>query len=547
MAIIKRLLAKGKSCHIHKTATKNLCFELPAEPYGKKHQTPSFTRPPRPLKFCIPRIDNESLSAVFVSSSDSLGIFFLKKNTPVYITEPVYEQLKMKIKHYETVSTHYVDEKMQNCMIRDMSRARCPALIKINLNQSFKFDSIVVKAISAGTFLGWTNYYVKEQYYFLYARSLLIDTRFAAQAPDVPVDFLILNRDTDANCLGEYKCLCGKETERTKITANVLEAQNDNSRLKVRILTSTDDDTLNSPLDAKKLHFGIEALTAYLSKSRSEKVAVLCDFSTHFLEIALHAFYILKDVHIFIMCKELDEYKQRLSYMGEFLSSSLRMRMYKGTDPLPLSLYTNLHVISDTCEISQESYLLFTELSLNLSNHVVLSINSLKGHHCFFISFETPLHIIRERLNASIVLNEEYYNTTNRCILHGNGVLNDEDLFAELIVKNMDTAEFMHMDAGKNYFIDTESGKETLEIQCSDLVYAQNGQAWVEGNLEYTDRYGGDICRLILTAKTPKIRELFAKEQYYFFNGFYVFPESGYRINFEKRPYIEKVEDCSSS
>lgn len=546
MAIIKRLLAKEKSCHIHKTTTKNICFELPAEPYGKKHQTPSFSRPPRPLKFCIPRVDSESLSAVFVSSSESLGIFFLKENTPVYITEPVYEQLKMKIKHYESVSTHYEDEEVQSCVIRDISRARCPALVKINLNQSFKFDSVVVKALSAGTFLGWTNYYVKEQYHFLYARSILIDSRFAAQAPDVPVDFLILNRDTDANCIEEYQCLCGKEPVQPKIPASTPGTQNGSAHLKASTPTGTHETASSSMPGAKRLHFGIDALTAYLSRSRSEKVAVLCDFSTHFLEIALHAFYILKDVHIFIMGKELEEYKQRLAYMGEFLNSSLRLRMYKGTDPLPLSLYTNLHVISDMCEVTEESYLLFTELSLNLSDHVVLSINSLRGHHCFFVSFETPLHTIRERLNASIVLNKEYRNIVNRCILHGGDTLSGGDLFSDLIVKNTDTSEFMHMDAGKSYFIDTECGKETLEIRCSDLVYTQDGQAWVEGNLEYTDRYGSEICRLILTAKTPKIRELFAKEQYYFFNGFYVFPESGYRINFEKHPYIEKIEDVAS-
>lgn len=545
MAIIKRLLAKRKSCHIHKTATKNICFELPAEPYGKKHQIPSFSHPPQPLKFCIPRVNNESLSAIFVSSSDSLGIFFLKENIPVYITEPVYEQIKMKIRRYETLSTHYEDEEIQNCMIRDMSRVRCPTLIKINLNQSFKFDSVVVKALSAGTFLGWTNYHVKEQYHFLYARSILVDSRFAAQAPDVPIDFLILNRDTDANCLEEYKCMCSKEPGQTKIPVNILEAQSSNPHLKARILTSTQKVPLNITLGTKKLHFGIDALTAYLNKSRSEKVAVLCDFSTHFLEIALHAFYILKDVHIFILGKELEEYKQRLAYMGEFLNSSLRLRMYKGTDPLPLSLYTNLRVISDIYEITQESYLLFTEISFNLSDHVLLSINSLKGHHCFFVSFETPLHTIRERFNASIVLNEEYRATVNECLLHGCGASNNGDLFVELIVKNTETSDFMYMDAGKSYFIDTECDKEILEIQCSDLVYTQNGQAWVEGNLEYTDRYGNEICRLILTAKTPKIRELFAKEQYYFFNGFYVFPESGYRINFERRPYIEKIEDCS--
>lgn len=530
MALVKRLVAKKASCYVHRTSAKNLCFELPAELYGRNHRVPSFSAPPRPVRFCVPWASRESIDAVFVSSSESLGVFFLSRRIPVYVTEPVYEQLKMKLKFYQALTTSYDDEETIGCFVRDLADAKCPAVVKISLNQSFAFDLVTVRAVSAGSFLGWVNFYVKDLYNFLYAKSLSTDARFSAPPPDVPVDFLFLNRDTDKNCFA--RCACDSSAPKTKVVLRPGHIPG--------ISASPDEDTKVRVVERaveRRVLFGIEPFTQHIAKGKHQKVVVLCDFATCLLEIMLHAFYVLKDTPIFVLGDGFPAYKSRLVYMGEFLNSSFRSRIYKGADPLPLSFYANLHAISHVSEITHQNYVLFAEQNPFTHDQDVLCINSLSAPTCFFIPFEDTLEKIDKAFGSVILLNEEYRARAHSCVFHTTSALEMDSV----CVRNPDSVDTRSVAAGESYFIDTEASKMTIEIRNSDLVVVQNAQMLVEGKLEYTDRYRSNVHRLILTAKNPTIKELFEKERFYFLDGFYFFPEAGYKVSLETKPHVRRL------
>lgn len=545
MVVIKRLLSKTKSCYIHTTSRKAFCFELPAEIYGFNHRVPTFSHPPKPIKFLIPDIDMVSLDAIFVLSSDSLGVFFLRKRTPIYVTEPVYEQLKMRLKYYRSMVFSYEDELRQNGLTKCLEDVRKPNIIKINLNQVFHFDSVSIKAISSGSFLGWVNYHVKNKYNFLYVKALSSENRFIAPFSYVPVDFLILNRDNDNDCLKAPLCrndrVCADVMlKKPMVIPGIPNEDSFEGETKVRVVADAENRSIPRCM-LRKLYFDIASLTKHLEKSCSEKVVVLCDFSKYLLEIIFHAFYALKDAYIFVLGDSFREYKKRLVYMGCFLNDSFKSRVYKGQDPLPFSIYPKLQIISSISEIESKEYLLFSEHNPYIKDAHLLSINSLSSTHCFFIPFDTPLDAMEQAFGAKILSNNEYVKEEYRCVMHGYEDKKNR-LFADSrIIKNKSSANVEGVVAGKAYFIDTYIEKCTIEVQNADMVYVNSSQALVEGTLVYSDMYKADIQKLVLVAKDPKIKELFENERYYFFNGFYMFPKSGYVVNTEQYPYIQKL------
>jgi len=85
---------------------KTLIFEYPAPFYGKNHRFPTFDDKQKSLKFVIKKFPD--MDAVFISSSLSFGVFFLK-NVKIYMTKPVFEQLLLKYEEYKNMCVAYTD------------------------------------------------------------------------------------------------------------------------------------------------------------------------------------------------------------------------------------------------------------------------------------------------------------------------------------------------------------------------------------------------------------------------------------------------------
>ena len=161
MVYIKKHTFKNLSFIQAFTNQKSLLFDYPAALYGVNHAHPSFKSPQKELKFEVKIIKN--IDSLFVSSSDSFGVFFINYSTRIYCTKPVYEQLLLKYEEYRTMSVTYDAEKDSSeykiVSIHDANLEQFKRnVIFIKYNQRISIDQFLINPIAAGTFIGWANY-----------------------------------------------------------------------------------------------------------------------------------------------------------------------------------------------------------------------------------------------------------------------------------------------------------------------------------------------------------------------------------------------------
>ncbi|KAI5172297.1 hypothetical protein NEFER03_1411 [Nematocida sp. LUAm3] len=111
----------------------------------------------------------EGLSGIFISNSNSLGVFFTESTLPIYITDTIYLQIKEKIKKYLSIGPiRRTSEKTQQigentkiyevCAYKSIeNRVRI-----IRFSEYIPFAYFTVIPQSAGTLIGWTAYCIKK-------------------------------------------------------------------------------------------------------------------------------------------------------------------------------------------------------------------------------------------------------------------------------------------------------------------------------------------------------------------------------------------------
>lgn len=426
----------------------------------------------------------------------------------------------MKLKILQRWNGHYEEEEPSNgLIIEDTSTPNYSNIVLINQNQKFDFDSMSVKSIGCGTFLGWMNYLVTDKFRFLYVSSISYDPRFC-DFVDVAADYLVLNRTDDRNCYTKCVEPTSQPPKRIKVEQNVIPG-----------ITHT------VPKDQNTIQFGIEYLNYELLKPNNLQLVINLDFTTTFLEIIFHSFSVVdKKTKIFILDEEFKEYHTKLGYFGKYLKDEHRRHIYKGVDPLNMALYEELFFIDDINQITYDgNFILFTNL-IRDTEHLriagkqprVIAINSLLGEIPIFIKFETTLSEIIAKAGNIVLVPEDVLKRRVKCICC---VEHPKECDLVNGCECLEIENSHIIETNSVYFIDTATKTKELLIKNSELVNCEEGWMYCEGNLENTDLYSTNIVRSSLVAKVPKVKQLFENERHYLHAGKYIFPASGYEVD----------------
>lgn len=521
MAIITRLKAKTKSCYLHYSNDSLLCFEYPGEIYGKNHRVPTFTDKPKPIKIIVPNLKYKGvLKSFFVSTTDSIGVFFLPKNTEVYITKPVYEHLMIKLESLKSLSLSYDDEPEHSGIL--VKKWKMPNFVFISFNQVFNFNNVLVTAISAGTFFGFVNFLVTDNKKILYAKSIANESRFFSEPPKLNLDYLVLNRDSDLDCV-EYCCL---QKQKPKDAHNV---RFSDEIIKIRIVSEPNKGAFDFSTRTGTF-VGVDAFTEFIKLSESRLITIYCDFSKYLLEIVFHCFSVLKTGNIYLVGENFKGLKSKLRYMGEYFNSMIKSRMYFGHDPLPFSQYPSFYVVKSAKEITHRAGLVFYE-DLMPGQTLDASINSFVGDFSFFIPFEMSLEAIKNKFYCDIVLNSDYITSDRINCVHSIADENRKShtMFDELILKNYDQNNGL-LEPDIPYIFETGEHVTTLKIKNTDRITMHNNKFIVEGKLCHTDFYTENVKEFSLEPQELNIKKLFLTERYFLVDGYYWFVKSGIKI-----------------
>lgn len=105
-------------------------------------------------------------TAIFLSSSDSLGVFFTESSLPIYTTEMVYMQMKEKLKHYVSLGPvkqeHPRPAHTEHTEIREVCTHKSirRRVRMVSFFQLIKFVYLSVGVQPGGTNLGWPMYFI---------------------------------------------------------------------------------------------------------------------------------------------------------------------------------------------------------------------------------------------------------------------------------------------------------------------------------------------------------------------------------------------------
>ncbi|KAH9385735.1 uncharacterized protein NEMAJ01_0631 [Nematocida major] len=106
------------------------------------------------------------ISGIFITSSNSLAVFFTESNVPIYLTEPVYTQMKERLKHYVSLGPVSQQKRMPQAhtKIVEVSSYRKIArrVVLIKYHQIVSFTYLSVTPQPAGIFLGCPMYVISQ-------------------------------------------------------------------------------------------------------------------------------------------------------------------------------------------------------------------------------------------------------------------------------------------------------------------------------------------------------------------------------------------------
>ncbi|KAH9412054.1 putative beta-lactamase-like protein [Ordospora pajunii] len=197
MALIKRIVSRGRSCYVVHANEQTFLLDYPSSVYGACISYPSFDKSSRPLKLALPRLTDD-IDYVLITRSDSLGVLFMQKDVPIYMTEPVFEQILMNYQSILNLRLHYEEDGDDGVLVTSADIARFRRNVRlIRFDEICRFNQVRVIPRSAGTFIGWASYLIEleNRKTLCYVSSLSSKKRFSLDAGSISSDYLIVNTD----------------------------------------------------------------------------------------------------------------------------------------------------------------------------------------------------------------------------------------------------------------------------------------------------------------------------------------------------------------
>ncbi|EOB12512.1 hypothetical protein NBO_420gi001 [Nosema bombycis CQ1] len=308
-----------------------LLFECPSIMYGSNFRPSTFESPQKKLKFKIPRLEN--VDRIFVSSSESLGILFLKQDIDIYITLPVYEQilsnyyslLKLQLT-YE--NEEFTDEKCtdEKCIdvkcIDEIDLDRLKRNIRFTTyNELIHINDITIECKPSGMFIGWCTFlYKTSSKIFHITNKVTNKKKYAIEYKDIKADF-----EVNLNCL--------------KQPPNPIEKFNE------KVLSVKD-----------------------------KSLIIACDIPTLGIELMFHLLFVFKNVPLKVpFCVKYEKFNE---YFNNLCNHTEWMGQVIKTNPI----LSNFTIIEDIHDVKKPS-IVFIDSSyvyeLNSDNYEILTVGEM--------------------------------------------------------------------------------------------------------------------------------------------------------------------------
>ncbi|KAI5192400.1 hypothetical protein NECID01_1922 [Nematocida sp. AWRm77] len=221
---------------------------------------------------------HEDLSAIFLSNSHSLSVFFVKSEVPIYVTDIVYFQMKEKLKHYVNLGPVRRREKDSTEAKADTEifeiyqyRKIAHRVHMLSFAQVVPFTYMSVSSHPGGTCLGWPVFMIQRK-----STSVLAYTFGVPGACSLSLEM-------------------SKYTESMPLLVNYLHK--------------------SSPLGLKEFSDTLQTLS-----SKDGHIFVTMDIVNHSIEIALHLLSLFKDRTIYVYHKGFKRLVQFCEIKRKFLS-----------------------------------------------------------------------------------------------------------------------------------------------------------------------------------------------------------------------------------
>ncbi|TBT99447.1 putative beta-lactamase-like protein [Hamiltosporidium magnivora] len=415
MPLINVLKAKYSSSFLIETEETSFLFDIPADIYGCNHSFLDLNnKTKKDIKFILPNVDFENIDSIFISNSRSLGVFFIDKTFKgnIYITDPVYEQLLLRLEELQSYCITYQEsdsdlenmeptgnldfkENMETTQENNFDKSRIlleikksekkvkkfknkkfklvsireanvsffkKRVVKIKFNQRIFLDGICIESLSSNTYIGWTNYSMKylrgceekTANSIIYVSSISYNKRFSFDSPKFTGDVIFLNQN-------DFK------------TENLFFKPKN---------TKTE----------KEIFLGIEIFTQHiLNFLDTKKIVILpSEMTTLFLEIIFHIFSILqkkgKNVPVYVISPIFEKFNTVVNIQSEWLNDIFQKTSYLGNEPFPFKHFKPFNVINNFSNLRNleepslvfcsSNELKFLKNNFTIENYIICNVNN---------------------------------------------------------------------------------------------------------------------------------------------------------------------------
>ncbi|KRH95103.1 hypothetical protein M153_3100029775 [Pseudoloma neurophilia] len=258
--------------------TKNLQFDCPADIADFQFKMGTKPIMVKPLKTTSKRI--------FISSENSLGIFFITHKVQIFITRPLFELLILKIKELQSYFVDYEEMPDENFRsIFDANIEKTKSMINfVSYGEEIYFSRLSIRVESSNTFIGWCNFIIEyNQKKICYISTFSTKNRISFKAKQENVDILAIN-----------------------------------SLLLPKSMTSFLKDNTKAPETS-----GIQQLDDLINNSGIKLIPV--NFTSNLYEVLLHILAVHSKDQVYICAENVQKYIDLLNSFGKWLPDKFRI------------------------------------------------------------------------------------------------------------------------------------------------------------------------------------------------------------------------------
>lgn len=510
---------------------------------GTNFRFPSFGDHPKSLKFILRNYT--AVDSLFVSHSDSIGPLFLK-NTKIYLTKPVYEQILLKYEEYKSLLLCYDEENYDvledNHLIQNMSsngsststlvnfsikvknennhlndNPRCKKLkakqekqkkykivsldeanvtnfkrnvIFIKYNQIVSLEKYSIQSRPCGTYIGWCYY----NFTFPDTKSISIVTsysskrRFSTEAFPIDSEYLILNRKPFA-----------------------------------------------------EEHHSISDLTKFLRNyARGNRPLLIpTEFQTFFIEILLHTLSVIEPlgIPVSVFSPIFNKLDTLLNVQSEWLNHDF----FTISEPFPVQKYSKFKVLTTLNDLDSTKNIVFCSYAFFDLNYRTLSE---KFDILLINSPADRLDITgKDKSLAKNNTNNGFCFNENDILLPGLNYRSSTEEFDVFNVKieSLDK-EIMEKYPGsikkhRSFFIEGDVSRDYILVNSNLSVFDR--KIFLSGNLINSDFENPSMVVRILKDEKPQLKQYLEDEIPILFEGWYYLKGKGikFRIKDERIEY----------